>query len=175
MKTGIIIISLLLLTGLFFSIRAIVLRRHVGCGIAGIIGISTVIASPFILYWLIFTPPIGFHRDLYREVIGLPYPNSAKVIKKDGDPGVWIDYGYAAVIKVSEEDYNRALQKMKYSRYLCDSTFSVGFGLDGNRVLEKAGIEYDQIEYLYYIPSTHRKNVGFHRNKRIIIVEKYRN
>ena len=169
------IVFFLLLAGLFFSIRAIVLRRNVGCGTMGLIGILVIIATPIMLFYLITAPPIGFYKDIYEEATGLKYPYSAKVIAKGGDSGVWIDYGYAAVLKVSENDYNKALNSMQRIKYLCDSTFSARFGPDGNRVLNKAGIEREQIEYLYYTPTTHHKNIGFHRNKRMIIVEKYRN
>jgi hypothetical protein len=159
MNTILIVISCLLLAGLFFSIRAIVLRRHIGCGIAGIAGIL----APFVLLYLIISPPINFHKDLYRSVIGLEYPSSAKVIAKDCSNG-WIDYDKAL----------QAVQADSSFRLITDIDCWIPGGI-GQSAIEEAGINIVQIEHLYEKGDSHRQIAGFHSNKQIIIVEKFRN
>ena len=162
------IIIFLLIVGLFFSIRAIVLRRNVGCGVMGIVSICLIIAAPFLLIYLLFTPPLGFYKDLYEEVIGLPYPASAKVIKKDGASSI-IDYNCMAVIKVDTTDYQKALQKMQSSHYLRDTAI-----WHIHSFIEKAGLEPAHFNKSFYTPGTHGRVVGFHCNGQVIFVRKYR-
>ena len=56
------IIILFLIAGLFFSIRAIVLRRHTGCGVVGLISILLIISAPFI-YLFLSTMPMEFDKS----------------------------------------------------------------------------------------------------------------
>ncbi len=166
------IILLLITVGLFFSVRAIILRRNAGCGVMGLISIILIISAPFILLYLITAPPPNFHRDLYEEVIGLPYPASAIVITKEGASGLNTDYGYAAVIKVNSADYQKALQKMESENYTRDTTFRGG--VDGYRVIRKADFEDNQFNPSFYTGGNHQRIAGFHRDGLIIVVEKFR-
>ena len=163
------IIIFLLLAGLFFSIRAIVLRRNVGCGIMGIVGILLIIAAPFILLYILATPPSGTYRDLYEEVIGLPYPASAKIIKKDGASIHFSDYNYMAIIKIDTADYQKALQKMQSGNFSRDTTI-----WHIHSFVEKAGLDPTHFTRAFYTSGNHAKVVGFHRNGQLIFVRKYR-
>ena len=60
------ILIFLLIAGLFFSIRAIVLRRHTGCGVIAFIGIILIISAPFIyLFW----PFLEFDKSRYGNPV----------------------------------------------------------------------------------------------------------
>ena len=163
------IIIFLIIVGLFFSIRAIVLRRNVGCGIMGVVGILLIVAAPFFFLYLLVTPPFGFHKDLYVEVIGLPYPASAKVIKKGGGSGLNTDYDYMTVIKVDTTDYQKALQKMQSRNYSRDTAI-----WHIHSFIEEAGLEPSHFNQNFYTSGTHARVVGFHRNGQVILVRKYR-
>jgi hypothetical protein len=175
MTTTVTIILLALSTGLFFSIRAIVLRRHIGCGIAGIIIILLTVASPFVfIYWITSVPPTGFKQEMYQTVIGLEYPASAKVVKQIYSHNGWMDYAEGIVIEVDTADYRLALQAMQSGfTHNTDCQWPVG-GI-GRQLLLDAGIGNDQIAFLHEEGGTHRRVAGFHRNGRIIILEKFRN
>lgn len=150
----------------------LIIKRHKGCGIAVICFAVFLAVSPFVLLYLITRPPAGFHKGLYTEVTGRPYPASAKVIEKAGGSGLNTDYDYAALIEVDRTEYQAALRAMMSCGYRCDTTFHAGS--DGYSILRKACVEESAFNQRFSAGGTHQKIIAFHCSGQVIFVEKFR-
>ncbi|MFY0608621.1 MAG: hypothetical protein JXR10_18025 [Cyclobacteriaceae bacterium] len=114
--------------------------------IGNIVTVAVVAGTLYLVYIAIF-PPTSFYEDEFEQNTGLELPNSAKFLAKNASyPDLHGDYWSAAIVELSNEDYDQLrtqlfeTPKMK----LDTSKYGIGITTDFDELTSK--IDLNSIE-----------------------------
>ena len=113
MQTVLIILFVLFVVGLVFFLRALFLKKNIGCGVLGFLAMI-----PFVfIYW--FADYFFFHYQTKREFIylfeqntGFPFPPSGKIVERMYSGG-FRDSETAGIIEMDTHDYEKILNEYR--------------------------------------------------------------
>jgi len=171
----VIICTIVLIVGLFLLIRAFLFKRKKSTGITlSLFGGIPLFFIFLFVYFAVFYVSDSECKNIFLTDMSETLPASADIIYKDFPPSFWIDYQEAFIAKMNEKDFLYLLnsfrerfperEKKGKNVFLCTSC---------KDVIEKAGINKDDVIW-FDSSANHRKTVGFHKEKKMLIYSKFR-
>jgi hypothetical protein len=154
------------LAGLFFFIRSLKQKRHLGCGLTGLL-----VALSIGLFVCFFWDIVNYQSDdVYKENFerwaGQPFPPSGKIIKKKHDDAIR-SFRDKAVIKMDTLDYDRLLSAIQ-----CDSSFKrVAIEISEYAIpFSSFRIPVSEFKFLFRKES-YEMSLWFHENRRTVVYD----
>jgi len=140
-------------------------KGHEKLGLA--IGGLVIVALVFWIY-IAFYPLDSFYKEDFEYYSKLTFPPSGRIISKEASyPDIHGKYSSDAVVELSKADYSLLLRKLG-----SDSTFKadtvIGYA---SQYFEKVTIGIAKKDIIQIVRKS-KLNIGFHKDKRTIIIER---
>jgi hypothetical protein len=153
------------LTGLFFFIRSLILKRNIGCGLTGFMVIIYIG-----LFVYTFWPDMDYqsdevYKDNFERWAGQPFPPSGKIIEKKHEGG-FVDFLDVAIIEMDTLDYDRLLFAIQNNRSICLDTIDICTYSSPLNLFQMSASEFK-----FALAINFETELWFHENRRTVVYE----
>lgn len=166
----IIMLVLLFLTGLIIFIRALILKRNMGCGLFGLCLMIIVVLIIYFRSEIVSYQSENSFIHNFENTTELLYPVSGKIIEKKNEEAFNVlgDYENSAIIEMDSIDYKKLLKDIQSNKNFEIDSIARKDKITPSFLLKKQ-ISANDFDCVYKKKSKDECNLWFHKNKQIVV------